>query len=331
MTLVTVEDIRAAAERVRDLVVTTPLVPCRWADPERPLWLKPESLQPIGAFKIRGAANAIAALPDERRAYGVVAHSSGNHAQAVALAAARFGVPAWIVMPDSAPPVKVEATRELGAEVVLVPVAEREIEAQALVDKHGANLIPPYDHPDVIAGQGTVGLEIVEAAAARGIPLDAVLVPISGGGLISGVATAVKTLSPTTKVVGVEPELAAHAADSLRTGELVGWTTEDSNRTIADGLRIPRLGDLPWEHVRAYVDDIVTVSEDEIVEAVGVLGFRGRLVAEPSGAVTTAAYLFRSSQLPGGSHVAVLSGGNVDPVWYARILGERAAVGHSKA
>ena len=310
--LVTLSDIQAAATRIKGLVVRTPLLPCPWADPERPLCLKPESLQATGAFKLRGASNALARLDAEQRARGVVAQSSGNHAQAVAYAARRLGIHATIVMPDTSPEVKIAATRSYGAEVVLVPPAERDVLPVRLAAEHGYTHIPPYDDARVIAGQGTVGLEI-----AADLDVDVVLVPVSGGGLIAGVATAIKALSPRTAVIGVEPELAADAAESFRTGERVTWTPELTHRTIADGLRTTSVGVLPFEHIKRYVDGVVTVSEAEIVEAVGVLGRKSRLVAEASGAVATAAYLFHAGELPAGHAVAVLSGGNVDPEKYA--------------
>ncbi|MEV1117002.1 threonine/serine dehydratase [Actinosynnema sp. NPDC049800] len=307
MGLVTISDIRAAADRIEGAAVRTPLL--RFDDG---LWLKPESLQPVGAFKIRGAYNALARLTEDVRARGVVAYSSGNHAQAVAYAAKLFGVPAVIVVPDDTPRVKVDATLSHGAEVVQVPMALREARAAELVAERGATLIPPFDHPDVIAGQGTVGLEVI----AEKPDVATVLVPVSGGGLISGVAAAVKALSPSTRVIGVEPELAGDAAESLRVGTLVRWSAGDRARTIADGLRAEP-SELTFEHLRAYVDDIVTVSEEQIGEAVGVLARRARLVVEPSGAVTVAAHLARPSS---GPTVAVLSGGNVDPEVFARYL-----------
>lgn len=313
--LVSIAEIRAAAGRVAGVAAHTPLLPCPWADPERPLWLKPENFQAIGAFKIRGGYNAIAALPPEVRARGVVTYSSGNHAQAVAYVAREFGVPAVIVMPDVTPAVKVAATRELGAEVVLVPGAQREEAGIRIAAERGLTLVPPYDHRDVIAGQGTAGLEI-----ATDLPdVDVVLVPVSGGGLISGVATAVKALTPAAKVIGVEPELAADARDSLREGRVVTWPVEDRFRTTADGLR-STLSELTLVHIRKHVDDIVTVSEAEIRAAVGVLARRSRIVAEPSGAVTTAAYLSRAANLPAGRTVAVVSGGNIDPALLAELV-----------
>ncbi|MFD1148843.1 threonine ammonia-lyase [Saccharothrix hoggarensis] len=311
MALVTLSDIQAAADLVKDAVVRTPLL--RFDDG---LWLKPEVLQPVGAFKIRGAYHALARLPEDVRARGVVAHSSGNHAQAVAYAAKLFGVPAVIVVPDTTPRVKVVATRSHGAEVVEVPMTERESRARELADERGATLIPPFDHPDVIAGQGTIGLEVV-----ADLPdVETVLVPVSGGGLISGVATAVKALSPSTRVVGVEPELAGDAAESLRAGALVQWSPEDRARTVADGLR-SEPSELTFAHMRAYVDDIVTVSEEEIGAAIGRAARQARLVVEPSGAVALAAYLARpTGWAASGRTVAVLSGGNVDPEVFARYL-----------
>ncbi|EWC60607.1 Threonine dehydratase, catabolic [Actinokineospora spheciospongiae] len=307
MELVSVDAIEAAADRIAGVAVRTPLLPCPWADPDRPLWLKPENLQPIGAFKIRGAFNAIARLDDARRGRGVVAYSSGNHAQAVAYAAKVFGIEAWIVVPVDTPSVKVEATRAHGAEVILSAVGEREVVAAEVVQRTGATLIPPFDHVDVIAGQGTIGLEIVADLAA-----DLVLVPVSGGGLISGVAVAIKAKSPSTQVWAVEPELAADTAASLAAGELTPWSVADRNRTIADGLR-SQPSALTFAHQRSLVDGIVTVGEDEIRQAVTTIARNARLIAEPSGAVATAAYLFHGDELPRGKTVAVISGGNMDP------------------
>ncbi|MFC5910964.1 threonine ammonia-lyase [Streptacidiphilus monticola] len=318
----TLDELHEARRRIAGVATRTPLMRCPWADEEsgRSLWLKPESLQPTGAFKIRGAYNRLAALTDEERARGVVAQSSGNHAQAVAYAARQLGIKAVIVMPDTSPAVKVENTRGFGAEVILVPMHERDTTPADLVERHGYVWVPPYDDPYIIAGQGTLGLEIADDATALDLDLQTVLVPVSGGGLISGVAAALKLTMPGVRVVGVEPELAADAAESFRAGERRVWPFADTHRTIADGLRTNSLGMLPWEHVQAYVDDILTVSEDEIRAAVAVLARRGRLVAEPSGAVTTAAYLFRGAELTGSRFAAVVSGGNIDPALLAEIL-----------
>ena len=299
--MISLDDVRKAAAVIAPHVVRTPLLPFGSG------WLKPESLQPIGAFKLRGALNALARL--ENRSRGVVAYSSGNHAQAVAFAARLHGVPAAIVMPSNTPSVKIEATKALGAEVFIVGITERVERAQALVAERGAALIPPFDHPDVIAGQGTIGLEILEDLPG----VEAVVVPMSGGGLISGVATAIKALSPGTRVIGAEPALAADIAASLRAGSLVRWDPLQRAQTAADALR-DEPSELTWSHISQLVDDVITVSEDEIFQAMSDLARRARLVAEPSGAVSVAA----QSKLGGG--VAVVSGGNVDPALLARVL-----------
>lgn len=329
--LVRADEVHVAAKRVAGAVVRTPLLPCPWAaergDPAghpgageqqaRELRLKPENLQPTGAFKLRGAYHAVASLTERQRASGVIAHSSGNHAQAVAYAAARFGAHATIVMPDATEQVKIDATRALGAEVVLVSRDRRVAAATELSVEHGYTLIPPFDDPTIIAGQGTVGREIVEDWP----DVDTVLVPVSGGGLISGVAVAVKECLPHARVVGVEPELAADATESFHAGSLTSWSTEQTFRTASDGLRAASLGELPWRHIHALVDTMVTVTEEETARAQRLLATHARIVAEPSGAVTTAASLFHTAELPDTRRqVAVVSGGNVDPVRYAETL-----------
>ena len=316
MQLVTLEEIREAAERIRGVAVRTPLMPCLWGDPDRPLWIKPENLQPVGAFKIRGAYHAITRLSEEQRRHGVVTYSSGNHAQALAYAARAVGIPAVIVIQDNAAPIKIESTRALGAEVVVVPLVQRESTAAEIAERRGAALIPPFDHPDVIRGQGTIGLEIVEDLP----DVDTVLVPISGGGLISGIATAIKSLRPRARVIGVEPELSADAKESLAAGEVVHWAPERRSRTMAEGLQ-SELSELTFAHLSKLVDDVVTVTEDEILAAIAVLARQSRIVAEPSGAVTTAAYRTHAADLPAGRTVALVSGGNIDPVLLARVLG----------
>jgi len=314
--LVSLAEIRAAAERIRGVALHTPLLP--WDDTT---WLKPESLQPIGAFKIRGAYNKVASLTDAERARGVITYSSGNHAQAVARAARLLGAPAVIVMPVDAPAVKVAGVRRDGAEIVVSPSSsseERQRIAEELVIERGYVMIPPYDDPLVIAGQGTVGLEIAEDLPA----VSSVLVPVSGGGLAAGVATAVKLLRPGARVIGVEPELAADARESLARGEPVRWSAEATARTMADGLRTQSLGRLPFAHLRRYLDGIVTVTEEEIAEAMRQLATRARLVAEPSGAAAMAAHL--SGRVPQAlgddARVVLVSGGNVDPARFAEIL-----------
>jgi threonine dehydratase len=322
MRLVSIEDVQRASHAIAGVAVRTPLLACPWAEgPSRAehqgrLLLKPENLQATGSFKIRGAYNAVGALSPDQRRTGVVAYSSGNHGQAVAYAARAFGVPCVVVMNDDAPAVKVAAVRTLGADIVPVPLAERVARAEELVRDKGYALVPPFAHADVVAGQGTVGLEIMEDAPAT----DVVLVPVGGGGLASGVATAVKAIRPSTAVIGVEPELAADAAESLRTGVLTAWPAAMTSRTIADGLRPTGLSELTFAHLRERLDGIVTVTEEHIRSTVGVLARSARLVAEPSGAVALAAYLYRRDQLPDGHTVAVVSGGNVDPRLLAGIV-----------
>jgi threonine dehydratase len=311
VTLINLDDIHAAARSIAGIALRTPLV-------ETTTWpgflIKPENLQPIGAFKIRGAVHAVACLPESARAAGVVAHSSGNHGQAIAYAARRVGMRCVVVMPDVAVPGKVEAVRALGAEVELVPMAQRATRTAEIQAQRGMTLVPPFDHPNVIAGQGTIGLEIVEDAP----DVAAVLVPVGGGGLASGVATAIKALRPETVVIGVEPELAADAVDSLAAGEVVQWPFEQTVRTSADGLRT-NLSALTLEHLRAHLAGIVTVTEEEILSTVGSLARTARIVAEPSGAVAPAAWLHHRDELekrfaiPPGPVVAVVSGGNLDP------------------
>ncbi len=313
--LVGIDDVRAAAARVSGQVVRTPLLPCPWADVARPLWLKPENLQPTGAFKMRGAFNAVGALDPTERARGVVTHSSGNHGRALAWAARTFGAPIIVVIPETATAVKVEGVRALGAEIVMVPPAERESRAVELARDRGMVMIPPFEHADVIAGQGTVGLEIVEDLP----DLDVVLVPVGGGGLISGIAVAVKALLPAARVVGVEPELAGDLAEGFARGERVAWDPALTSRTIADGVRLPAVGELTWRHIERHVDDVITVSEQAILDAMGVLARSSRIVAEPSGALTAAAYLSRPDAVTGRT-VAVVSGGNADPALLAQVL-----------
>jgi threonine dehydratase len=301
------------------VALRTPLVPCPRGEEDRALFFKAENLQPTGAFKVRGAYNKISSLSPEERRRGVVAHSSGNHAQAVAYAARALGVRAVIVMPRSAPRVKADATAAFGAEILFVgdDSAERVRRAEEQAAEHGYVPVPPYDDETVIAGQGTVGLEIL-----KDLPeVETVLVPVSGGGLISGISAAMKLSRPGVRVIGVEPELAADARESLKSGRLVEFPADRVGRTIADGLRVRKLGNAPFEHVQAFVDDIIAVSEDEILDAVRRMALRARLVAEPSGAVPFAAYLFHRDELPATrSNVAVVSGGNVEPDLLANVL-----------
>jgi threonine dehydratase len=329
--LVALPEIRTAAGRLLGVAVRTPLIPFGGSAGAPDLLIKPESLQPTGAFKLRGAYNAISSLlADDAPVTGVVAHSSGNHGFAVAYAAALLGVRAAIVVPETAPAVKTDLIRGAGAELVTVaPTMEARVQgSRDIARTRGYAEIAPFDDRRVIAGQGTIGLEIAEDLAdAR--PPAAVLVPIGGGGMISGIAVAVKALLPGTRVIGVEPELAADARESLRAGRRVAWAAKDTARTRADSLRVEQVGELTFPHIKTFVDDIVTVTEEEILEAVRRLARQGRLVAEPGGAVAVAAALFRDpgaelGLLPGsatGPVVAVLSGGNIDPALLAEILG----------
>jgi threonine dehydratase len=324
--LVTIEQIRAAAARIAPIAVKTPLVRAQFPGlsghgQPREIYLKAESLQPIGAFKIRGAANKILQLTPEEVSRGVITYSSGNHGQATAYVAREVGAKAVIVMPSNAPAIKRAATISFGAEIVDVGLAssERLAKSDELVRKHGYVVIPPYDDEQIIAGQGTCGLEIVESLPS----VDLVLVPVSGGGLLSGIAAAVKRLSPQTKVYGVEPELAGDTAESFRTGSIVTWAAELTSRTLADGLRTQSVGERNFAHIQAFVDGIVTVTEPEIRAAMRAIVAATRLVPEPSGAVAAAALLFHADKLPAyKTAVAVVSGGNVDPALLAQILAE---------
>jgi threonine dehydratase len=313
--LVSIDEIRAAAARIRGVALHTPLL--RWDDRT---WLKPESLQPVGAFKMRGAYNAVASLTDAERARGVVTYSSGNHAQAVARAARLLGAHATIVMPEDAPPVKVEGVRRDGAEIVVAGRTgeERHAIAVELVERDGRVMIEPYDDRRIIAGQGTCGLEIAEDLPA----VTSILIPVSGGGLSAGIATAIKALAPNARVIGVEPELAADAQESLAKGEIVRWDGSLTTRTMADGLRVEHLGWLPFLHLRRFMDEIVTVTEEQMADAMRQLATRARLVVEASGAAGMAAHLSGAASQPQGddNRVIVISGGNVDPVVFAEIL-----------
>jgi threonine dehydratase len=319
--LVSLDTIRAAAARIAGIALKTPLVRAPIAGLAGEVWLKAESLQPIGAFKIRGAANKVLQLSPEEIQRGVIAYSSGNHAQGVAYAARAVGAKAVIVMPSNAPAIKRAATLVLGAEVIDVGPAssERLAKAEELVREHGYVVIPPYDDEQIIAGQGTCGLEILEQLP----DVDLVLSPVSGGGLLSGVAAAIKQLKPSVKVFGVEPELAGDTAASYRTGKIVEWPAELTSRTIADGLRTQSVGVRNFAHIQKYVDGIITVSEAQIRAAMRAIIATARLVPEPSGAVATAALLFHADELPAyRKAVAIVSGGNVARELLSQVLTE---------
>ncbi len=295
------------------------------ADRVPEIYLKDESAQPIGSFKLRGAYNKIAQLSAEELKRGVITYSSGNHAQGVAYAARALGAKAVIVMPSNAPKVKREATIALGGEIVLVGTAssERREKAEELAALHGYTIVPPYDDAAIIAGQATCGVEILEQLS----DVELVLSPVSGGGLLSGVATGIKLTAKAAgiaapQVWGCEPELSADAAESFRTKTLVEWPAEKTTRTLCDGLRTQSLGALNFEYILRFVDGIVTISEEEIRTAAKVILGTTKIVAEPSGAVTLAAALFHAEELPKVRKVvAIVSGGNLEPALRAELEG----------
>ncbi len=310
MAPVTIDEIYAARDRIRGVAVVTPLVEGIGLDVPagNELRLKAENFQRTWSFKLRGAFNAVSSLSADERGRGVITYSSGNHGQAVACAASLLGIRAVIVMPEDAIPIKVAMTRAYNADVVFAGHSslDRQQRAMELIEEHGYVVIPPFDDRRIIAGQGTAGLEIVE----QWPEVEAVVVPVGGGGLLSGVATAVKALRPDVRVIGVEPEGAADARDSWATGTISTWASVD---TVADGLRTSRVGELNFATIRELVDDIVTVTDREILTTVGTLVQGAKLVAEPSGAVASAAVLTGKTGLKHARIVALVSGGNIDP------------------
>lgn len=323
--MITLTDLQQAQARLKGVVVHTP--PVRYFGPRsgsagEELYFKPESLQPIGSFKLRGAYNKIASLSAEERGRGVITYSSGNHAQGVAYAARALRAKSVIVMPRTSPKVKIDATAALGAEIVMVGSGsdERREKALQLAAEHGYVVIPPYDDPKVIAGQGTAGLEIAEDLP----DVELVLVPVGGGGLSSGVATALKLSGSRAKVIGVEPALANDAQQSLCKGHITAIAADQAASTIADGLRTQSIGAANFEHLTKYLDAVVTVEEDEIRKAMRQVITSARLMTEPSGAVTMAAWMFHRSELPESQKtVAIISGGNADPKQIAEVLESR--------
>jgi len=304
-------EVEAAAERLRGVAHRTPVITSRTLDgiAGAQVFLKAENLQRGGAFKFRGAYNAIASLPDEQRARGVAAFSSGNHAQAVALASSLLGVPAVILMPEDAPTTKLAATRGYGAEVVVYDryTQDREALGRALAEERGLTLVPPFDHEAVMAGQGTVALEVLEDVP----DLDVLVTPVGGGGLISGCAVAAEG----REVWGVEPAAGDDARQSLERGERV---TIDVPRTVADGLQTTSVGEKPFEVMREKVAGIVTVTDAELVEAMHFLFERLKLVVEPSGAAAVAAVM--TGKVAGRRVAAVVSGGNVGAERFAGLI-----------
>ncbi len=320
--LPTIDDVRAAAGRLREAAHRTPVLTSRLLDAEAgaQVFVKAENLQRSGSFKFRGAFNTLSRLPGTRRAAGVVAFSSGNHAQAVALAASILGIPATIVMPTDAPTGKVAATRGYGAEIVTYDryAEDREAIAAALAAERGLTLVPPYDHPDVIAGQGTAVLELLEETG----PLDALFVCLGGGGLLSGSLLSARALSPDCAVYGVEPEAGDDGLQSLRAGRIVRIETP---RTLADGAATPYLGTRTFPIIRDLVTDIVTVSDDELVEAMRMFASRMKILVEPTGCLALAGMRATVAADPhrvAGTRIGVVvSGGNVDLDRFAALVG----------
>jgi len=307
--LVTLADIREAGRRLEGVATRTPLLPLYGLGVRlnAQVYVKCESLQRAGAFKIRGAFNYVSRLTEGELSGGITTYSSGNHAQAVALAARLKGVRAVVVMPTTAPTIKVAGAKRLGAEVVFEGTTslERKARAEALADEQGLHVVPPFDHPDIIAGQGTTGLEMHEQWA----DADTFFVPIGGGGLLSGVAAAIREIKPDAQIFGVEPRGSAAMKAALEAG---GPVTLERTQSVADGLLPVRTGDLTFEHARALVDDVVLVEDEWIREAASLLLRRAKLVVEYSGAASLAAVRSAGLDLRGRNVVAVLSGGNLD-------------------
>lgn len=324
--MVTLKDIEKARERLAGVAARTPLIRYYEAPSsdskrsgEREIYLKAENLQPTGSFKLRGAYNKIASLTDEERKRGIVTHSSGNHGQGAAYAARAMGLHAVVVMPRNSSKMKQEAVAAMGAEVVVVGPSsrERKKKSEELAARHGYVLVPPFNDEQVVAGQGTIGLEILEDLA----DADLVLAPVSGAGLVTGIAAAIKLSGSRAKVVGVEPELANDAQQSFRTGKIVEIEPERASSTIADGLRGQSVGEITFGLMQKYVDDMVTVGEDDIRSAMRTLICQAHILAEPSGAVAFAACLLHADKLPHARKiVAAVSGGNTEPQLLARII-----------
>jgi threonine dehydratase len=313
----TFADVQAAAERIRGHAHRTPVLTSRRidADTGARLHFKCENFQRMGAFKFRGAFNALSRFDEEQRRAGVVTYSSGNHAQAIALAAGILGIPATIVMPHDAPESKVAATLGYGASVVRYDryTEDREQIGRALAVEKGLTLVPPYDHPDVIAGQGTATMELFEQVG----ELDALFVCLGGGGLLSGAALSARAMAPTCRIVGVEPEAGDDGLRSLRTGSIVHI---DTPVTIADGAQTQHLGVLPFEIIRRDVDDIVTASDAELVEAMRVFATTMKIVVEPTGCLAFAAVRRLRADLAGQRVGVLVSGGNIDMNRFAALV-----------
>ncbi len=316
MDFVSLDDVRQAAKRLEEVCLTTPVWPSRILSRMAggSTWLKCENLQRTGSFKIRGAYNRIARLTPEQRSRGVVAASAGNHAQGVALGASLLGVHSTVFMPAGAPLPKVEATRKYGANVVLGGLVYDEAYADAVkfAEEHGAVMVHPFDHPDVIAGQGTIALELFEQVP----DVRTIVVPIGGGGLVSGIAAAARALRPDIRIIGAEPAGAATLRRSLDAGQVI---TLPELSTMADGLAAKRAGDLTFEYVRQLVDDVVLVTEEEIARALLLMTERARLLLEPAAGVAVAAVMTQRSPMTFPA-VVIGSGGNIDPLLMLRVI-----------
>ena len=317
LTLPTYADVAAAAQRIEGLANKTPVMTSRTANEEMgaEVFFKCENYQRMGAFKFRGAMNALLKFDARQRAAGVVAFSSGNHAQGIALSAKLLGIPATIVMPLDAPAAKVAATKGYGANVVTYDryTEDREAIGRSLADKHGMTLIPPYDHPDVIAGQGTAAKELIEEVGA----LDALFVCLGGGGLLSGSALAARALAPNCKIYGVEPQAGNDGQQSFRSGTIVHI---DTPRTIADGAQTQHLGEYTFAIIKRDVDDILTATDDQLVACMRFFAERMKMVVEPTGCLGFAAAREMKAQLKGKRIGVIISGGNVDIERYISLL-----------
>ncbi len=312
--MINIEDIKKAQTRIEDFIYKTPLIRLPL---EEEVFAKAENFQKTNSFKIRGAFNFLSSLNPQERAKGVTAPSSGNHAQALACAANHFGIPAAIAIPHNAPAIKVAATKAWGAEVKRCggSTAERRAAAQYFVDSRGYHYVPPFDHEFTIAGQGTIGLEIF----AEMPDLENVLVPTGGGGLLAGVALAIKSLNNNVKVYGVEPELAADATESYKKGRRILWPAEKTTATMADGVRTQQVGELNFEIIQKHVDGFFTATESEILEAAKYYLHKAKIMLEPTGALSLAAYLANKSQIKGKT-VLIISGGNFSPEFLEQLF-----------
>lgn len=319
--LPTFDDVVAAAERIKGYAHRTPVMTSRTVDEafDAKVFFKCENLQRMGAFKFRGGFNALSKFSPEQRKAGVVAFSSGNHAQAIALSAKLLGIPATIVMPHDAPTAKVAATKGYGGNVVIYDryTEDREQIGRNLAEKHGLTLIPPYDHPDVLCGQGTAAKELFEEVG----PLDAFFVPLGGGGLLSGCALATRALAPDCLLYGVEPEAGNDGQRSFRTGSIVHI---DTPKTIADGAQTQHLGNVTFPIIQRHVNDILTASDAELIDCMAFMATRMKLIVEPTGCLGFAAARHRKEELKGKRIGVLISGGNVDMARFASLLGTQA-------